>query len=63
MLKADSPEETRNSILDVVNNVVAKGGAGAAVAVSNPNPVPGDNYTYASSYNAGAWAGDLLSRQ
>ena len=59
MIKADSPEETRNAILDVVNNVVAKGGSGAAVAISNPNPVPGDNFTYASSYNAGAWAGDL----
>jgi type IV pilus assembly protein PilY1 len=59
MLKADSPEETRNAVLDVVNNVVAKGGAAAAVSVSNAIPTTGDNFLYQTSYNAGAWAGDL----
>jgi len=59
MLKADSPEETRNAVLDVVNSVVAKGGAAAAVSVSNANPVPGDNFTYQTSYNAGPWSGDV----
>jgi type IV pilus assembly protein PilY1 len=59
MLKADSPEETRNAVLDVVNNVVAKGGGAAAVSVSNAIPTAGDNFTYQTSYNAGAWAGDI----
>ena len=59
MLKADSPEETRNAVLDVVNNVVAKGGAAAAVSVSNAIPTAGDNFTYQTKYNAGAWSGDL----
>jgi type IV pilus assembly protein PilY1 len=59
MLKADSPEQTRNAVLDVVNNVVAKGGAAAAVSVSNAIPTQGDNFTYQTKYNAGVWAGDL----
>ncbi len=59
MLRADSPEETRNALLDVVNNVVAKGGAAAAVSVSNAIPTAGDNFTYQTSYNAGAWSGDV----
>jgi type IV pilus assembly protein PilY1 len=59
MLKADSPEETRNAVLDVVNNVVAKGGGAAAVSVSNAIPTAGDNFTYQTSYNAGAWSGDV----
>jgi type IV pilus assembly protein PilY1 len=59
MLKADSPEETRNAVLDVVNNIVAKGGGAAAVSVSNAIPTAGDNFTYQTSYNAGAWSGDV----
>ncbi|MBK8019392.1 MAG: PQQ-binding-like beta-propeller repeat protein [Betaproteobacteria bacterium] len=59
MLSASSPEETRVGVVDIVNNVGAKGGAGAAVAVANPNVVPGDNFSYASSYNSGPWAGDI----
>jgi len=59
MLLANSPEETRLGIVDIVNNVGAKGGAGAAVSVANPNITPGDNFSYASSYNSGAWSGDI----
>ncbi|MCU0869239.1 MAG: PilC/PilY family type IV pilus protein, partial [Burkholderiales bacterium] len=59
MLSARSPEETRSAMVDVVNNVAARAGAGAAVAVANPNLAPGDNFSYASSYNSGAWSGDL----
>jgi type IV pilus assembly protein PilY1 len=59
MLKADSPEETRSAVLDVVNNIQNKGGAAAAVSVSNANPVKGDNYSYQSAYNSGSWYGDL----
>lgn len=59
MLLANSPEETRQGIVDIVNNVGAKGGAGAAVSVANPNVTPGDNFSYASSYNSGAWSGDI----
>ncbi len=59
MLAADSPEQTRSAILDVVNNVQNRGGAAAAVSVSNANPVAGDNFSYQSSYNSGSWYGDL----
>jgi len=59
MLSASSPEETRAGVVDIVNSVGAKGGSGAAVAVANPNVVPGDNFSYASSYNSGPWSGDL----
>ncbi len=59
MLSASSPEETRVGVVDIVNSVGAKGGSGAAVAVANPNIVPGDNYSYASSYNSGPWSGDI----
>jgi type IV pilus assembly protein PilY1 len=59
MLPANSPEETRQGIVDIVNNVGAKGGAGAAVSVANTNITPGDNFSYASSYNSGAWSGDI----
>jgi type IV pilus assembly protein PilY1 len=59
MLKADSPEETRNAVLDVVNQVVAKGGAAAAVAVSNSIPTADDNFIFVNGYNAGSWSGDL----
>jgi type IV pilus assembly protein PilY1 len=59
MFSASAPEEARNGVVDVVNNVGAKGGSGAAVAVANPNLAPGDNYSYASTYNSGAWSGDI----
>jgi type IV pilus assembly protein PilY1 len=59
MLSASAPEEARNGVVDVVNSVGAKGGSGAAVAVANPNLAPGDNYSYASTYNSGAWSGDI----
>jgi type IV pilus assembly protein PilY1 len=59
MMSTSSPEETRVGVVDIVNNVGAKGGAGAAVAVANPNVLPGDNYSYASNYNSGPWSGDL----
>jgi len=59
MLSASSPEETRVGVVDIVNSIGAKGGSGAAVAVANPNIVPGDNFSYASSYNSGPWSGDI----
>lgn len=43
----------------ILNDIVGRTGAAAAVAVSNANVVPGDNYSYASSYNSGTWSGDL----
>jgi type IV pilus assembly protein PilY1 len=45
----------------VLNDIFGRVGASAAVAVSNANISPGDNYSYASSYNAGNWTGDLQS--
>lgn len=59
MLSASSPEQARSGVVDVVNSVGAKGGAGAAVAVANPNLSSADNFAYASSYNSGAWSGDI----
>ncbi len=59
MLSASSPEQARSGVVDIVNNVGSKGGAGAAVSVANPNLTPGDNFAYASSYNSGAWSGDI----
>lgn len=62
MFSANSPEEVRNGLQDVINGVVSKGNGNAAVSVSNSNPTPGDNYTYFSTYNAGSWAGELNAR-
>jgi type IV pilus assembly protein PilY1 len=59
MLSADTPESTRSGVVDIANKVGARGGSGAAVAVANPNVTPGDNFSYASSYNSGSWAGDI----
>jgi len=62
MFSANSPEEVRNGLQDVINSVIAKGNGNAAVSVSNSNPTPGDNFTYFSTYNAGSWAGELNAR-
>ena len=43
----------------ILSDVLARTGAAAAVAVSNANVVPGDNFSYASSYNSGNWSGAL----
>ncbi|MFZ5557661.1 MAG: pilus assembly protein [Pseudomonadota bacterium] len=59
MLNADSPEETRAAILDVVREVQGKSRAASSVAVSNANPVKGDNFAYSSAFRSGAWSGDL----
>lgn len=45
----------------VLNDIFGRVGASAAVAVSNANVTPGDNFSYASSYNSGNWTGDLQS--
>ncbi len=45
----------------VLNDIFGRVGASAAVAVSNANISPGDNFSYASSYNSGNWTGDLQS--
>jgi type IV pilus assembly protein PilY1 len=59
MLKADSPEETRIALLDIVREVQGKSRAASSVAVSNANPVKGDNFAYSSAFRSGAWSGDL----
>ncbi len=59
MLSADSPEETRAAVLDVVREVQGKSRAASSVAVSNANPVKGDNFAYSSAFRSGAWSGDL----
>lgn len=59
MLSVSAPEEARSGVVDIVNNVGARGGSGASVAVSNPNLTPGDSFSYQSSYNSGSWSGDI----
>jgi type IV pilus assembly protein PilY1 len=59
MLSANSPDETRAAMNDIVNVVSARISAGAAVGIGNPYVAAGDNYSYASSYNPGPWSGDL----
>ena len=45
----------------ILSDVLARTGSTAAVAVSNASVIPGDNFSYASSYNSGNWSGDLQS--
>ncbi len=45
----------------IVDNILARIGASAAVAVNNANVVQGNNMSYASDYESGAWVGDLQS--
>jgi type IV pilus assembly protein PilY1 len=59
MFSAATPEETRNALLDVIDDVVGRDAAGSAVAVSNPVPVLGDNTIYYSEFRSGTWSGDL----
>jgi type IV pilus assembly protein PilY1 len=59
MLSANSPDETRAAMSDLINVVSAKTSAGAAVGISNPYIESGSNHLYASSYNPGSWSGDL----
>jgi type IV pilus assembly protein PilY1 len=59
MFSAATPEQTRNALLDVIDDVIGRDAAGAAVAVSNPVPVLGDNTIYYSEFRSGTWSGDL----
>ena len=43
----------------VLNDIMGRVGGAAGVAVSNTSVTPGDNFSYASSYNSGDWSGDL----
>lgn len=43
------------------DDILAKDGAGAAVAVANAHVTNTDNASYATSYNSGAWSGDLVA--
>lgn len=45
----------------VLDDIFNRSGASAAVAVSNASVSPGDNFSYASSYNSGNWSGNLQS--
>lgn len=58
-LNAKNPAAITNGLTNVLDTIIGRTGAAAAVAVSNANVVPGDNYSYASSYNSGTWTGDL----
>jgi type IV pilus assembly protein PilY1 len=59
MFSASTPEQTRNALLDVIDNVTGRDAAGSAVAVSSPIPVAGNNSIYLSSFRSGSWSGDL----
>lgn len=46
---------------DAADDILAKDGSAAAVAVANAHVTNVDNASYATSYNAGVWTGDLIA--
>jgi type IV pilus assembly protein PilY1 len=59
MFSASSPEQTRNALLDVIDDVTSRDAAGSAVAVSSAIPVAGNNSIYLSRFRSGTWSGDV----
>jgi len=53
------PSLLRTSLTSILNDIVNRTGSASAVAVSNPNVQAGDNLAFTSSFNSGAWYGDL----
>lgn len=59
---AKDPQELSSSILDTLNSVQARVGAGAAAATSNLQPVAGDNFAFTAQFQTVDWIGDLKAR-
>ncbi|MDM0115265.1 PilC/PilY family type IV pilus protein [Variovorax sp. J22R133] len=53
------PAKLQTALASILNDIVNRTASSASVAVSNPNVKSGDNTAYASSFNSGAWYGDL----
>ena len=59
---ARDPVTLSNSIVDTLNSVAARVGAGAAAATSNLQPVAGDNFAFTAQFQTVDWTGDLKAR-
>ncbi len=59
---ARDPVTLSNSIVDTLNAVAARVGAGAAAATSNLQPVAGDNFAFTAQFQTVDWTGDLKAR-
>jgi type IV pilus assembly protein PilY1 len=59
---AKDPAELTNGIVETLNAVNARVGAGAAAATSNLQPVAGDNFAYTAQYQTVDWIGDLKAK-
>jgi len=59
---AKDPVTLANSIVDTLNAVAARVGAGAAAATSNLQPVAGDNFAFTAQFQTVEWSGDLKAR-
>lgn len=53
------PAKLQTALASILNNIINRTGSAASVAVSNPSVKSGDNTAFASSFNSGAWYGDL----
>jgi type IV pilus assembly protein PilY1 len=61
MYAADDASQVSRAIRDVVKKMLVAAGSDAGVAVSSVNLQDGANTSYASSYNARNWTGDLVA--
>ncbi len=59
---AKDPVTLSNSIVETLNAVAARVGAGAAAATSNLQPVAGDNFAFTAQFQTVEWSGDLKAR-
>ena len=56
------PVQLTSGIIDALNSVQSRVGAGAAAATSNLQPVAGDNFAFTAQYQTVVWTGDLKAR-
>jgi len=56
------PVQLTAGVIDALNAVQSRVGAGAAAATSNLQPVAGDNFAFTAQYQTVVWTGDLKAR-
>ncbi len=56
---SSDPARLRSALGAILNDIVNRTGSGSSVAVSNPDLQAGDNLAFTSSFNSGAWFGEL----
>ena len=56
------PVQLTAGVVDALNSVQSRVGAGAAAATSNLQPVAGDNFAFTAQYQTVVWTGDLKAR-